>query len=209
MRQLSLRRASAEACTLWKRSIQFAAASAACATTTCRGCTWVWICSLESSNTLCGAQLGHQAVNCTNGTINWRQIYGDEAFRLKPAIFPSDVDRAKKEKEIDVEALERQARKYARVSPRPESLAKKCTETEREALLTKNLLHLFSKCTSPKRFPLSHCASGSLGLRSAADVRVGWSFASACPQLHVLISCLAADLTSPCVSACAERHVFR
>ena len=53
----------------------------------------------------------------TNGTINWRQIYGDEAFRLKPAIFPSDVDRAKKEKEIDVEVLERQAREYARVSP--------------------------------------------------------------------------------------------
>ena len=110
-----------------------------------------------------------------------------------------------------MEALERQAREYARVSPWPESLVKKCTETECEALLTKNLLFLFSKCTSQKRFPLSYCASGSLGLRSAADVqvRVGWSFVSACPELHVLISCLAADLTSPSVSACAQRHVFR
>ena len=70
-----------------------------------------------SLHDVCAAQLGHQAVNCTNGTINWRQIYGDEAFRLKPAIFPSDVDRAKKEKEIDVEALERQAREFAQVCP--------------------------------------------------------------------------------------------
>ena len=66
-----------------------------------------------------GAQLGHQAVNCTNGTINWRQIYGDEAFKLKPAIFPSDVDRAKKERQVDIEALEKQAREFVRVRPHP------------------------------------------------------------------------------------------
>jgi hypothetical protein len=65
-----------------------------------------------------GAQLGHQAVNCTNGTINWRQIYGDEAFKLKPAIFPSDVDRAKKEKQVDIDALEKQAREFVRVRAR-------------------------------------------------------------------------------------------
>ncbi len=61
------------------------------------------------------AQLGHQAANCTNGTINWRQIYGDEAFRLKEPIYPSDIYRMMKEKKVDFTALEKQAQEWAKV----------------------------------------------------------------------------------------------
>lgn len=60
-------------------------------------------------------QLGHQAANCTTGTINWKSIYGDDAFRLKIPLYESDYVRIKKEKEIDFKALEERAREYAKV----------------------------------------------------------------------------------------------
>lgn len=60
--------------------------------------------------------MGHQAVSCTNGTINWRQIYGDDAFRLKTPLYESDYQRMRKEKEIDFEALAKRAKEYAEVS---------------------------------------------------------------------------------------------
>ena len=63
----------------------------------------------------CDAQLGHQAANCTNGTINWKQIYGDEAFKLKAPLYESDFERLKKSKQVDFEDLERRAREYAKV----------------------------------------------------------------------------------------------
>ncbi|CAD7700567.1 unnamed protein product [Ostreobium quekettii] len=63
---------------------------------------------------ICG-QLGHQAVNCTNGTINWRQIYGDEAFTIKPPVFWSEMADKQKKKEVDVKELARRAREYARM----------------------------------------------------------------------------------------------
>lgn len=59
--------------------------------------------------------MGHQAANCTNGTINWRQIYGDEAFKLKAPVMPSEFDQAKKDKVVDLIALEKRAREYAKV----------------------------------------------------------------------------------------------
>lgn len=64
-------------------------------------------------------QLGHQAANCTNGTINWRQIYGDEAFRLKDPIYPSDIYRSMKEKEVDIAALQKRAQEWAKVCCSP------------------------------------------------------------------------------------------
>jgi hypothetical protein len=60
-------------------------------------------------------QLGHQAVNCTNGTINWKQIYGDDAFRLKRPIYESDYRALKKSKQVDLVDLEKRARQYAKV----------------------------------------------------------------------------------------------
>lgn len=60
-------------------------------------------------------QLGHQAANCTTGTINWRQIYGEDAFRIKPPIYWSDIVKRQEAKEVDFEDLEQRARHYARV----------------------------------------------------------------------------------------------
>ena len=31
------------------------------------------------------AQLGHQAAQCTVGTVNWKQLYGEDVFKLKKA----------------------------------------------------------------------------------------------------------------------------
>ena len=61
-------------------------------------------------------QLGHQAANCTNGTINWKQIYGEDAFRLKTPLYPSDYDRIAKERKVDLPSLEKRAREFAKVS---------------------------------------------------------------------------------------------
>ena len=60
-------------------------------------------------------QLGHQAVNCTNGTINWRQIYGDDAFTIKPPVYWSEYAKKMKKKDVDIKELEKRAREYARV----------------------------------------------------------------------------------------------
>jgi len=60
-------------------------------------------------------QLGHQAANCTNGTINWKQIYGEEAFRLKAPLYESDFERLRKVKRVDFDDLSKRAREYAKV----------------------------------------------------------------------------------------------
>mmetsp|Transcript_7048 Transcript_7048/g.20623 ORF Transcript_7048/g.20623 Transcript_7048/m.20623 type:complete len:183 (+) Transcript_7048:333-881(+) len=72
-----------------------------------------------SACNICG-QLGHQAVNCTNGTINWKQIYGEEAFRLKSPVYESDYVKLRKGKEVDLEDLGKRAQQYAKM--RAESL---------------------------------------------------------------------------------------
>lgn len=60
-------------------------------------------------------QLGHQAANCTTGTVNWRAMYGENAFVMRPAVFQSDIEAAQKAKQIDFEDLEKRARDYAKV----------------------------------------------------------------------------------------------
>ncbi|KAL3149148.1 hypothetical protein ABBQ32_001983 [Trebouxia sp. C0010 RCD-2024] len=62
---------------------------------------------------LCG-QVGHQAAQCTNGTINWKGIYGEDAFVLKEPLYHSDYSRIAKEKQVDLTALEARARQYAK-----------------------------------------------------------------------------------------------
>ena len=64
-------------------------------------------------------QLGHQAANCTNGTINWKQIYGEEAFRLKAPLYESDFERLRKVKQVDFDDLAKRAREYAKVGACP------------------------------------------------------------------------------------------
>lgn len=60
-------------------------------------------------------QVGHQAANCTTGTVNWRALYGEHAFVMKPARFWSDEQKAKEAKLVNAEELEQRARDYAKV----------------------------------------------------------------------------------------------
>ena len=62
-------------------------------------------------------QVGHQAAQCTNGTINWKGIYGEDAFKLKEPLYHSDYSRIAKEKQVDLTALEARAQQYAKVLP--------------------------------------------------------------------------------------------
>ncbi|KAL6765542.1 hypothetical protein V8C86DRAFT_2454090 [Haematococcus lacustris] len=61
---------------------------------------------------LCG-QLGHQASSCTAGTVNWRQIYGDNAFILRPPAYWSEELAARKARQADIPMLEKKAKEYA------------------------------------------------------------------------------------------------
>lgn len=63
---------------------------------------------------ICG-QLGHQAAQCNVGTVNWQKMYGENAFRIQRAIFQSDIDAAKKAKQIDFAELEKRACEYAKM----------------------------------------------------------------------------------------------
>ncbi|PSC73831.1 E3 ubiquitin-ligase Su(dx) [Micractinium conductrix] len=63
---------------------------------------------------ICG-QVGHQAANCTTGTVNWRALYGEHAFVMKPARFWSDEQKAKEAKLVNAEELEQRARDYAKM----------------------------------------------------------------------------------------------
>ena len=60
-------------------------------------------------------QMGHQAAQCTSGTVNWRQIYGDKAFILRPPVYWSEELARKKLKQVDATDLERRAKDFAKV----------------------------------------------------------------------------------------------
>mmetsp|Transcript_2695 Transcript_2695/g.3070 ORF Transcript_2695/g.3070 Transcript_2695/m.3070 type:complete len:156 (+) Transcript_2695:135-602(+) len=55
---------------------------------------------------LCG-QEGHQAANCSNGTVNWREKFGKDAFILRDERIEIGQDT------IDYDGLTRQAKQYA------------------------------------------------------------------------------------------------
>lgn len=59
--------------------------------------------------------MGHQAAQCTVGTINWREMYGDDAFKIRPTVFQSDIDAVAKARKIDFAQLEEAARGWAQV----------------------------------------------------------------------------------------------
>ena len=60
-------------------------------------------------------QLGHQAAQCTVGTINWRAIYGDDEFVLRPPIYHSDIAKRQAYKDAGMKDLEQRAADYAKV----------------------------------------------------------------------------------------------
>lgn len=63
---------------------------------------------------ICG-QLGHQAAQCTTGTVNWRAMYGENAFTMRRAVFQSELDAIKKSKQVDFSDLEKRAKDYAQM----------------------------------------------------------------------------------------------
>lgn len=60
-------------------------------------------------------QLGHQAAACNIGTINWKRIFGEEAFKLRGPLYFSDIDKKLAKKRIDHDELEKRAIEYAKV----------------------------------------------------------------------------------------------
>jgi hypothetical protein len=57
--------------------------------------------------------MGHRAAQCDVGTVDWRAMYGPEAFILRPPVFHSDIEAAKRAKQIDYAELEKKAREWA------------------------------------------------------------------------------------------------
>jgi len=70
---------------------------------------------------LCG-QLGHQASQCSSGTVNWRQVYTDDAFILRPATYWSDEVAHRKAKLVDTTDTERKARLFAEAQAKTQGL---------------------------------------------------------------------------------------
>jgi len=46
--------------------------------------------------------------------MNWRQIYGDDEFSVKPPIYWSDIIRRQERRKVDLEDLKRRAAEYAK-----------------------------------------------------------------------------------------------
>jgi len=65
---------------------------------------------------LCAAsQVGHQAVECPNGTVNWKGIYGEDAFILRPPVYESMLRERRQYKTVDADQLAKKAEEYAQV----------------------------------------------------------------------------------------------
>eukprot|EP01024_Parvocaulis_polyphysoides_P067885 TRINITY_DN8196_c1_g3_i1.p1 TRINITY_DN8196_c1_g3~~TRINITY_DN8196_c1_g3_i1.p1 ORF type:complete len:334 (+),score=32.07 TRINITY_DN8196_c1_g3_i1:149-1150(+) len=62
---------------------------------------------------ICG-QLGHQAVNCSIGTIRWKDIYGEDAFIIRPPLYWSEIQEKRKRKKLDLQKLEHDAKEFAK-----------------------------------------------------------------------------------------------
>ncbi|KAG1680417.1 hypothetical protein FOA52_015508 [Chlamydomonas sp. UWO 241] len=70
---------------------------------------------------ICG-QIGHQAAQCTSGTVNWRQIYGESTFKLKPPQYWSEELARIQAKHLDAADLEKQAKEFAKATAEREGL---------------------------------------------------------------------------------------
>lgn len=68
-------------------------------------------------------QMGHQAAQCTNSSINWKGLYGENAFKVKGVLFPSEVYAMEAAKKVDQKDLLERATAYAKVRGAAESAA--------------------------------------------------------------------------------------
>jgi hypothetical protein len=53
------------------------------------------------------------AAECPNGSVPWKQIYGEDEFILKPPLFESQIRAAKQARRVDAAQLERAAKDYS------------------------------------------------------------------------------------------------
>lgn len=60
-------------------------------------------------------QLGHQAAECPNGTVNWKGVYGEDAFVLRPPVYESQLRERRQYKTVDADKLAARAQEYAKV----------------------------------------------------------------------------------------------
>lgn len=58
------------------------------------------------------------AALCPNGTVNWKQIYGEEAFLLRQPIYESSLREKRRAKQFNLEDIEKKAREFAQVRGR-------------------------------------------------------------------------------------------
>lgn len=72
-------------------------------------------------------QVGHQAVECPNGTVNWKAIYGEDAFMLRPPIYESQLRERRKLKQVDEADLVKRAEQFAKVSTSNLCHSQQCT----------------------------------------------------------------------------------
>mmetsp|Transcript_24229 Transcript_24229/g.52944 ORF Transcript_24229/g.52944 Transcript_24229/m.52944 type:complete len:159 (+) Transcript_24229:142-618(+) len=70
---------------------------------------------------ICG-QLGHQAAQCTSGTVNWRQIYGDSTFILRGPVYWSEELARLKARQVNHGDLEKRAREFAKTQAESQGL---------------------------------------------------------------------------------------
>jgi len=50
-----------------------------------------------------------------NGTVNWKGIYGEDAFILRPPVYESMLRERRQYKTVDAEQLAKKAQEYAQV----------------------------------------------------------------------------------------------
>lgn len=68
-------------------------------------------------------QLGHQASTCPNGTVNWKEKYGNDAFQLRINHDPANFrDYTAAEWAGLMKDLNKKSKEYMEVEPSPSPL---------------------------------------------------------------------------------------
>lgn len=125
-----------------------------------------------NSCNICG-QLGHQAANCSTGTVNWKNMYGAKAFLIQPTIFQSDLEDIRNRKRVSMKGLEADVEQYVKKKQEGEDVSR--------------LQHEFRNHVHPSRIPgmgRGNIINGMpvAGTSGAATVGGGGATAVSAPQ---------------------------
>jgi len=96
---------------------------------------------------------------CPNGTVNWKQIYGEEAFVLKSPIFESELRARRKLKEVNIEDLEQRARSYAKQQCETQGISYDQVEQHAQQTLTAPV-QAAAPAELPPGWAVAHDANG-------------------------------------------------